>query len=319
MVADLLSGFLPPDWSAALDLDSLEPLPTELLSDRRRQRRSDIVWRVRWGPDWLYVVILIEFQSTEDHYMALRVCSYLALLLQDLLRAGQISGGERLPPVLPIVLYNGATPWRASRELEDLITPPPAGLEPYQPRIRYLLMDEGRYSDDELAGHEGNVAAALFRLEKGWPPQALLEVLTSLAEWLQAPGQRELQRAFVEWLREVWSQPRMKLLAGVDWTRANNLLEVKGMLAERIEAWTEQLLRQGLEQGLAAERQLLARMASRRFGADVAAHLETLLASVQDLELLNEVGETLVDRDDGAGFLQAVEQLLSGHDGPGDQ
>jgi len=145
------------------------------------------------------------------------------------------------------------------------------------------------------------------------------EALTSRTEWLQAPGQRELQRAFVEWLREVWSQPRMKLLAGVDWTRANNLLEVKGMLAERIEAWTEQLLRQGLEQGLAAERQLLARMASRRFGADVAAHLETLLASVQDLELLNEVGETLVDRDDGAGFLQAVEQLLSGHEGSGDQ
>jgi len=322
MVADLLASFLPPTWSAALDLDTLEPLNTDFLSDTLRQRRADCLWRVRWGPAWLYVVIHIEFQSSEDTHMALRVSTYLTLLYQDLVRTGRIPAGALLPAVLPIVLYNGESPWRAPTDLVELIESPPVGLELFQPRIRYLLIDEGRYSDADLASRERNLVAALFRLEKGWPPTVLMEVLTLLAEWLQAPEQRELQRAFVTWLRQVWSQPRMQALAGLDWAAANNLLEVRGMLAERINEWTEQLLKQGREEGreevreevreemLAAERNLLIRLAHRRFGADCAEQLGRLLSGIDDQALLTRIGEMVVERDEAEDFLSGVEALL---------
>lgn len=50
---------------------------------------------------------MIEFQSTVDRYMAVRMLEYLGLLYQDLIRTHQLGQSGRLPPVLPIVPYNG--------------------------------------------------------------------------------------------------------------------------------------------------------------------------------------------------------------------
>ena len=60
--------------------------------------------------------------------MALRVLAYVALLYQDLIREGLVQTGARLPPVMPIVLYNGDPPWTATRSLNALMEPLP-GLE----------------------------------------------------------------------------------------------------------------------------------------------------------------------------------------------
>jgi hypothetical protein len=38
--------------------------------------------------------------------MPVRILTYLGLLYQDLIQQGSIAKGDKLPPVLPIVLYN---------------------------------------------------------------------------------------------------------------------------------------------------------------------------------------------------------------------
>ena len=53
MIRDLLIGFVREDWISRLDFATLEKYPTEFIDDRLRQRRNDVVWRLRWGPDWL--------------------------------------------------------------------------------------------------------------------------------------------------------------------------------------------------------------------------------------------------------------------------
>ena len=124
VVRDLLRGFVPEPWTDALDLDSLEKLPAEFTSDDlRRQRRADAVWRIRFRGEWLYVLVLLEFQSTEDRYMALRILVYTGLLHQDLIRRGATGPHGVLPPVLPIVLYNGTPARKAEAEVSRLIAP----------------------------------------------------------------------------------------------------------------------------------------------------------------------------------------------------
>ncbi|MCK0164341.1 Rpn family recombination-promoting nuclease/putative transposase [Marinobacter sp. S6332] len=54
---------------------------------------------MRWGESWLYVYLLLEFQSTVDKYMAVRVMSYLGLLYQDLIRQKHLTANGKLPPV----------------------------------------------------------------------------------------------------------------------------------------------------------------------------------------------------------------------------
>ena len=97
MVRDLLVGFVPHDWVAELDLSTLERWSDSRVSDDLRQRHQDRVWRVRFRGQWLYVLVLLEFQSSVDRSMAVRILAYTALLYQDLLRAGAGS----LPAVFP--------------------------------------------------------------------------------------------------------------------------------------------------------------------------------------------------------------------------
>ena len=36
----------------------------------------DTVWRLRLGEHWVYLLILLEFQSEDDPWMALRIHAY---------------------------------------------------------------------------------------------------------------------------------------------------------------------------------------------------------------------------------------------------
>ena len=84
------------------------------------------MWRVRLQGQreaWLYLLAMLEFQSTDDRYMAVRILVYTGLLYQDLIRRGALGPDGRLPPVLPIVLYNGRNRWSAPVEVGDLIAP----------------------------------------------------------------------------------------------------------------------------------------------------------------------------------------------------
>ena len=146
MIEDLLRGFVPADLVEAFDFDSLEQLPAQHVGDDRRQSRGDMVWRVRYrdratGEDeWLYLLVLLEFQSTVDRHMAVRVLAYTAQTLLKLVRGGDVPTDGKLPPVLPVVIYNGRTRWSAPEEVSETIAEVGAGLAPFQPRQRYLLL-----------------------------------------------------------------------------------------------------------------------------------------------------------------------------------
>ena len=152
MVSDLLCGFVREEWAERLDLNTLERVREVGISQNLRQRVDDVIWRLRIIEDgrarWLYVYILLEFQSTVDRIMAARLLTYIGLLYEDLHRSKEIGPDDPLPPVLPIVLYNGAEPWTAKTDLADLIDPSlPPQLRHWQPQLRYLLLEERRYPE----------------------------------------------------------------------------------------------------------------------------------------------------------------------------
>ena len=47
-----------------------------------------------------------------------------------------------LPPVLPVVLYNGDARWKPATEMRDLIAAPSPLLAPYQPSQRHFVLDQ---------------------------------------------------------------------------------------------------------------------------------------------------------------------------------
>ena len=195
MVADLLRSVLPADALEALDMDTLAKVSASYVGDDYRQRHGDTVWRVERAGRWTYVLVLLEFQSSSDATMALRVLEYTAMLYRELLRAGEAIPGE-LPPVLPIVLYNGESPWGAARNVGELIEEPGPALLAYQPSQRYAMVDE-RHARADYAGERTRAVALL---EQSRSPADLASVAGVLVGILGGPDADELRRAFADWL-----------------------------------------------------------------------------------------------------------------------
>src|ERR1700761_3319894 len=97
--------------------------------------------------------------------MALRMLVYASLLWQQLLTEKSLPPDGRLPPILPVVLYNGDRRWAAPLALRDLVgLADGSPLWPWQPAMRYQIVDEGAFPEDDLARRE-TLLALLFRLE----------------------------------------------------------------------------------------------------------------------------------------------------------
>src|SRR2546430_5701114 len=282
MVEDLLRGFVHEAWVCDVDWSTLERVSDSQISDDLRSRRDDLVWRVRWGPDWLYLYLLLEFQSTVDPYMAVRVLVYIGLLYQALIRAGQLPPSGKLPPVVPIVLYNGRGRWTAPLSVEGVIEPLPRSLVPHGPRLRYVLLDEGQYTERQLAPLR-NLVAALCRLENSREPQDVQRVLGVLIDWLRAPEDDSLRRAFTVWLRRVLLPAR---LPGVEIPEVHNLVEMHTMLAERVVEWTQRWKEEGLQQGQVQEaRAMVLEAVAAHFG-EMPHDIEATVQRVEDRETL---------------------------------
>jgi predicted transposase YdaD len=132
MVRDLLQGFVHEDWVAELDFSTLEQYPASYITEDLRLRENDIVWRMRHGGDWMYIYLIMEFQSQPDPWMAIRMLVYVGLLCQRLVKDEQVTQSGKLPPIFPLVLYNGKRAWRAAETTMELIEALPelAGLPP---------------------------------------------------------------------------------------------------------------------------------------------------------------------------------------------
>ena len=200
MVQDLLDGFAARGWSEALDLDSLTALPASYVGHDLRQRHGDLVWPVRFRDDrWLYLVLMLEFQSNVDRSMAVRMLTYTGLLYQRLIDEGVLRKHDELPPVLPIVIYNGLGPWTAPTDVADLLGVTDEALAPYQPSQRYFLLDEASTRPVDLPA--GNLVSALVALETPRERAQIERHLRTLIDLLRGQEDDKLRRAFSAWTR----------------------------------------------------------------------------------------------------------------------
>ena len=261
LVRDLIMGFIPDEWLQSLDYSTLEKVPGSYISDDFKQREDDIVWKVKVGGDWVYLYLLMEFQSSVDKYMALRMMVYIGLLYQDLIKRGEVLEDGRLPPILPIVLYNGSQKWTAATNISELIPVVPGLVSQFTPSLHYLLIDENNYTDSELASLH-NLVAAVFRLEHASSPSAVSELTNLLADWLS--DRPDLRRMFALWIRATLMR---KQEYGIVMPQVDDLQEIRVMLADKVEEWAKAYIAEGKQEGLQQGEVLaLQRLLAKRFG-----------------------------------------------------
>ena len=267
-----------------LDFATLERLPASFVTERLGQRHADMLWRILTTEGGsLYLFILLEFQSTIDRRMSLRMLDYAVRILRGLGREDLGPGGEH-PPILPVVVYNGQRRWTAATEVRDLFGGAPEELRRYLPRHRYLLIDVQALDLPRLP--QDNVLSMIARFEQADSPEKVEDLVAPLVDWLERAGDSELLERFRVWITFVLAQ-RFSA-TGRDLERL--IHEEKGKmttLIERSRKWGEELSREWLEKGVEkgiekGQRELILRLVTRRFGSAAADRLVPVLAGITD-------------------------------------
>ncbi|MDR5865065.1 Rpn family recombination-promoting nuclease/putative transposase [Halomonas campisalis] len=198
-----------------------------------------------------------QFQSRVDHTMPIRLMHYVACFYDHLLKTTETTPSQGLPPILPIVLYNGSRRWTAEQDIYTMIRPePPSFLGVYQPHLRYYLVDEGRYTDEEL-GLVQSPLSGVFSIEKASADrEGLQRAVDRIVAIIQAdPNKDRIDRIITRWLK----RHLQRLGAEVNLDQLNSLVEDKDMLAENLENWAKKERLEGEQLGAekAIRRQLL--------------------------------------------------------------
>ncbi|MBF0098513.1 MAG: Rpn family recombination-promoting nuclease/putative transposase [Magnetococcales bacterium] len=274
MVADLLRNFLDADLLAELDLSQMRRLNTKFTAKMGQRRRGDIVWEIpiRAGGS-LFLLLLLEFRSEVDEWMVLRLGVYTGLLYQQLVDERKLKPADGLPPVLPVVIFNGETRWDAATSLRELICLPAGSpLWKYQPEMRYHVIDEGRFPEEDLKGLQ-SLTAIFFRIGHPGSPASILEASRDLVEWFaKHPEGPPVKRLFRELLAV--GLERFKVPHSVP-SIPEELEEVVNMLATHVEKWSRDIEQKGWQAGIQAGEQagekkgkveMLTRQLQRLFG-----------------------------------------------------
>jgi predicted transposase YdaD len=267
-VEELLRGFLQEDWSERLDFSTLERVGNSFVSEDLRERHGDLIWRLRVRGEadgWFYLYLLLEFQSTSDPFMALRLLAYVSLLLEEIVRQEKLKPGDRLPAVLPLVLHNGKRPWRAPRDLGSLFVEVPPGLRRYLPQLSYLLLDVGRL-DLDRSDLAQNPIASVLRLDASGASEDFLLLTRKFADLVSRIDDPELRRILNSW----WIALAQRTFPGAIISGTLDTTEAP-MLEESAKRWVSQLLQEGRKEGrqeglIDGMREMLLQQIKLRFG-----------------------------------------------------
>jgi len=237
LVQQLIEGFAPTEIADIIDFTTLKLSNGNYITPLFEEKLEDLVWSVKinWQgkQQEAYLYLLLEFQSSVDHSMPIRLMHYVACFYDHLLKNKTTTPRKGLPPVFPIVLYNGVQRWSAATNIYDMVTPePPVFLQPYQPHLRYYLIDEGAYSDTELVEKQSSLSA-VFSIEKASNrldnlQQAVDRVVMHIKN---DPNKKRLDRIITRWLK----RHLQRLDASVNLQQLNSLVEEQDMLSENLQ------------------------------------------------------------------------------------
>ena len=151
----------------------------------------------------------------------------------------------------------------------------------------------------------------LVRLVQSRGPEEEAAAFDTLAQWLSGPEDEALMRAFWTWMEHA-HVPEWR--RGMQWPALVKWNEAGSMLNETLNAWTARWLEEGRAEGKAEGRsegqaEVVCRIAARKFDAATAERLAGRLAEIADPERVGEVGEWLIECEDGDELLQRVSEL----------
>ena len=132
-------------------------------------RESDVIYKLKNEQ----IFFLIEHQTKVDYSMPFRMLEYIVEIMRSAISREKMQNkSEKLPIVVPIVIYTGKENWKVPRLLQER----QAYYGKTNLEFKYNLVDGSKISKEELM-KENSILSKAILLEKLDNPEEILEIL----------------------------------------------------------------------------------------------------------------------------------------------
>ena len=182
---DLVKEMLKAPWAKDLKEENLVLVDKEYILSDYEENESDIVYKANIDGKEVIFYILLEFQSSVDYRMPLRLFFYINEILSEYVKNlnkedKKNNKGFKIPAVVPIVLYNATREWTVPRYFKDIVKNNELFGESIV-NFKYELVDVNHeYTKEELIKNN-NITSAIFLLDQKVEPLEFFNRLKAVA------------------------------------------------------------------------------------------------------------------------------------------
>jgi predicted transposase/invertase (TIGR01784 family) len=230
LISELLRSFVHEEFVMHLDFSTLKKLNAHFVTGKFRKREADLIYQINFKGNPVYIYLLLEFQSTVDKFMSLRLLEYIVQFYKDLLK---VEKRDLLPPVFPVVLYSGDNTWTAPVQFQKLIIPTSVPKK-YLPDFQYYKIAVNEIPTERLYQIK-NAVSAIFYVENS-NPDDLAKNIQKLVDLIKAEN-FEVLNVFSEWLEQFHDSNSMTKTV----SKIRKLTEVSTMYATALKEYGEKL------------------------------------------------------------------------------
>ena len=175
LCAQFLRGYTDVELLRDIQPEDIEDISERFLWMWQEGRDSDSVKKIHLKraaeEETLYLIALIEHQSSVDYDMAFRILRYIVQVLTDYADEQEKKQKSvtktkefRYPPILPVVFYDGIGNWTAETDFKARVYLNDV-LGDFIPDFRYLVVPLSKYTNQELVD-KGDELSLIMLIDK---------------------------------------------------------------------------------------------------------------------------------------------------------
>lgn len=203
VITSLLRDFVTEKFVEDLDFSTLKLCPSSFITPEFEERDDFLVWKLNLVDDsCCYIFVLLELQGSQDRWIALSISTYTGLLWESLIRTGELRPGQKLPPVFPIVIYNGDSPWCCKIDTGDLFQKISPMLDAFHLTQKYFLLDIQRIPKERLNNARG-LCALIFGIECARDEHELSAWIGKIRDSISKEDFELIKKEFGVWIAQL--------------------------------------------------------------------------------------------------------------------
>lgn len=248
--------------------DDIEDISGRFIDAFNENRDSDTVKQINLKDNNLFVLCLVEHQSSVKYLMSFRMLEYMVLIWKDYIKkiteeAQKINKNAepselkrfRLPPILPIVFYEGKGNWTAEVQFKEKVFLNEV-FEKYIPKFEYRVVNLNNYTKEDLL-EIPDLLSLIFLIDKVKSPKEfklLKDIPKEYVEKVTKDTSEELLKMLARIIKsflERVNAPREEIDHIVDQVYKRRFIEMFTMLEEYdVQATRREAREKGIEEGI---------------------------------------------------------------------